>query len=69
MITFTNDDLAALKAALKSNAKSVVIGDRRVDFKSTEDILQTIRLIQSMLETAPESSPKVITTTFSKGKA
>ena len=67
-MTFTTADLDALKEALISGATEVQIGDRRVKYKSQKEIIQAIKMIQSVIDGAPSETPNVISTTYTKGR-
>ena len=67
-MTFTTADLDALKEALISGATEVQIGDRRVKYKSQKEIIQAIKMIQSVIDGAPSETQNVISTTYTKGR-
>lgn len=68
-MTFTTADLDALKAALLTGAKSVQIGDRKIEYRDQSEIIKTIKMIETYLagESTSADSPKVIQTTYRKG--
>lgn len=67
-IVYTEADLVALKKALLSPNSEVTIGDQRVRFKSTAEIIKTIQIVQDYLRGIPTVSSNVIPATFSKGR-
>jgi hypothetical protein len=69
-MTFTEADLENLKAALISGARKVQIGDRIVEYRSQNEILAAIRLIeQTIAGTSTDSeTANVITSSFSRGE-
>lgn len=68
-MTFTETDLANLKAALVSGATRVQIGDRMVEYRSQKELLEVIKMVEaSLAEPAPEEvNPNVIQVSFSRG--
>lgn len=67
-ITFTQQDLDNLKAALVTGASQVRIGDRTVVYRSQKEILEAIKMIQEFLETdSDDESPDLVQATFSRG--
>lgn len=69
-LTFTESDLAALKAALLSGASEVSIGDRRVKYKTQKELIEAIRMVEAYLNQSGGSSvvTQTIAPTVSKGK-
>lgn len=69
MITYTEADLEALKEALVSGASEVSIGDRRVKYKSHEEIVQAMKIVQASLDAqASKTTQNNFPATFSKGQ-
>lgn len=66
-LTFTQTDLDNLKAALVTGAMEVRVGDRTIKYRSQKEILDAIRLVQLMMDGAPDDDPNVVQATFSKG--
>lgn len=54
MAKFTTTDLQNLKEALMSGAQSATVGDRNIQFRSIEDLLKLIDMVEKDL--AGESS-------------
>lgn len=68
-ITYTQADLDALKDILLTGAGSVAIGDRRVDYRSQEQIKQLIAEVSAALNgDSLTESPKLIKSTYSRGE-
>ena len=49
-----NAAIAALRAALQTGSKVVEYGDKRVEYKNNEEILEAIRYFQSLLPTTAQ---------------
>ena len=56
-MAFSQDDLAALDAAIKSGERSVAFGDRRVEYRDMSETLKARALIVAELRAA-ESRPR-----------
>jgi len=69
-LTFTSDDLANAKAALTSGAMEVQIGDRRVKYRSQNEILELIAMIEDYLNGVDSTTdnPRMIQAGFSRGE-
>lgn len=57
-MAFTEQDLAALKAAIKSGTRRVTYGDRTVEYQSIADMLAAYRFIESQIEPEPPAASK-----------
>lgn len=68
-ITFTSNDLVALKQALLTGANEVQIGDRRVKYNSPSEILRVIRMVEEYLNASSTDSIKTIQASYSKGNS
>lgn len=66
-ITFTQQDLDALKAALLTGASEVQIGDRRVRYNSQAEIINLINMISSFLDASTTTSSKIAQASYTKG--
>jgi hypothetical protein len=66
-ISFTQQDLDALKAALLTGANEVQIGDRRVRYNSQSEIINLINMISSFLDASTTTSSKVSQASYKKG--
>jgi hypothetical protein len=69
MITFTQTDLDNAKAALASGALEVMIGDRRVKYRSQKELIELIEMITAQLDGTGSTSdnPTMIQPGFSRG--
>ena len=56
-MAFSQDDLAALDAAIKSGERSVAFADRRVEYRDVGEMLKARALIVAELRAA-ESQPR-----------
>lgn len=69
-MTFNEEDLEPLKAALLTGATSMTIDGRAVTFRSLQELKETIQMVQDSIhrEANPESSgaPSNVRATFSK---
>lgn len=70
-ITFTQTDLDNLKEALVTGAEEMVIGDKKIRFRSQKHLLELIKLAQESIngDATSTTSSSTIQGTFSKGKA
>ena len=71
-LVFTSTDLANLKAALVSGAKSVKVGDREVTYRSQDELLAAIVMVQNYLNGVADDvddNPNIIRPTFSRGES
>lgn len=69
MLNFTEQDLNNLKDALKSGATTVTIGNRSMTYRSLDDILKLIKLIENNInDTASESTTNVVSGFSRKGE-
>ena len=67
MPRFTSEDLENLKSALVSGASSVMIGNRNIMYRSKEELLELIRMVEDDLSGATESDSIEITDTIVGG--
>jgi hypothetical protein len=69
-ITFTQTDLDNLKEALLTGAEEVVIGDRKIRYRSQSHLLQLIKMAQESIEGVATSttSTSLIQATYNKGR-
>lgn len=67
-MTFTQADLANLKAALLTGALEVSVGDRTIRYRSQTEIIALIRLIEAQMAGSATQNPSKIQATYSKGK-
>jgi hypothetical protein len=68
-ITYTQDDLDALKEILLTGAGSVQIGDKKIEYRSQSQILALIKMVQENLEDSSSDDPTgTIQATYSKGR-
>lgn len=69
-VTFTQTDLDNLKEALLTGAEEVVIGDRKIRYRSQTHLLQLIKMAQEYIDGAATSSTStsLIQAKFSKGR-
>lgn len=69
MVTWTSTDLANAKAALATGALEVQIGDRRVKYRSQDELIRLIQMIESYLNgtTSTSDNPSVVKAGFSRG--
>jgi collagenase-like PrtC family protease len=70
-IVYTQTDLDKLKEALLTGAEEVVIGDRRIRYRSQKELATLIKMVQESLEnsTASTSNSSVIQATYNKGRS
>jgi hypothetical protein len=70
MAKYTQSDLENLRAALVSGATSVTIGNRTITFRSKNDLLDLIRMVEDELAdlSASEYSSVVIGGFSKKGR-
>lgn len=69
MLNFTEQDLNNLKDALKSGVTTVTIGNRSMTYRSLDDILKLIKLIENNInDTASESTTNVVSGFSRKGE-
>lgn len=70
-ITYTQADLDAITKAIATGAEEVVIGDRKIKYRSLEKMKTIQREIKEYLEgsSVPSESPNRITASFSKGRS
>jgi hypothetical protein len=68
-ITYTQTHLDALIEALATGAKSVQVGDRKIEYNSQKELLALIAMIQKQLDgvDTTQTSSKNVPYTFSKG--
>lgn len=69
-VTFTQTDLDNLKEALLTGAEEVVIGDRKIRYRSQTHLLQLIKMAQEYIDgaTMSSTSTSLIQAKFSKGR-
>ena len=67
-MTFTQADLANLKAALLTGALEVSVGDRTIRYRSQTEIIALIKLIETQLAGSGAENTSKIQATYSKGK-
>jgi collagenase-like PrtC family protease len=71
-IVFTQTDLDNLKEALLTGADEVVIGDRKIRYRSQQHLLQLIKMAQDSINGAIDSNTgmtsSLIQATFKKGQ-
>ncbi len=71
-LVFTTTELAAMKAALVTGAKSVQVGDRKIDYRDQSELISLIQMAQNYLDGVPtdvDDNPNVIRPTFSRGES
>jgi hypothetical protein len=70
-LTFTQDDLDALKEALLTGASRVKVGDREIEYRSQADIRAAIAMVQAYLDGVSTAtySPNVVQSTYSKKRS
>ena len=68
-ITYTQADLDSLNEALLTGAEEVVIGERKIKYRSKADLLSLIKMIQEKLDDVANSSKStsLVQATFKKG--
>jgi hypothetical protein len=68
-LTFTQDDVDALKAAFVTGALEVQIGDRKVTYRSQKDLLAALKMVEEAVNggsTDVDDNPNVIQASYSR---
>lgn len=68
-MAWTTDDVAAIEQAIAQGALTVEYADRRITYRSMDDLLKAYRLVKDAVEAASSGSGRVYSTfaSFSKG--
>lgn len=68
-MAFTETDLVALEAAIKSGELSVRVGDRTIQYQSMNDLLRARRMIKDELDAAAGRARRVrVTRVYQSGR-
>jgi H2-forming N5,N10-methylenetetrahydromethanopterin dehydrogenase-like enzyme len=70
-VTYTQNDLDAITAAINTGAEEVTIGDRKIKYRSLSQMEALQKKIKDYLEgnQVTEDTPNRITASFSKGRS
>ena len=67
-MAYTTEQLAALQAALARGERRVTFGDKSVEYRSIEELLEAIREVErELFEQSEPRAPRQIRITTSKG--